>query len=86
MFLPTWLARRVPCSVPRAPDVRFAGRISPPDAGRMKCAPIESILPIIAANPSLRRNFAAIGDAAMRRESAMAQIRSNWQKTTPSVD
>ncbi|MEX3952212.1 hypothetical protein AB4Y45_36565 [Paraburkholderia sp. EG287A] len=52
----------------------------------MKCAPIESILPIIAANPSLRRNFAGIGDAAMRRESAMAQIRSNWQKTTPSVD
>jgi len=71
---------------PRAPNVRFAGRISPPDAGRIKCAPIESILPIIAANPLLRRNFAAFGTAAMRRESPMAQFRSNWQKTTVSVD
>jgi len=52
----------------------------------MKCAPIESILPIIAANPLLRRNFAGIGDGAMRRESAMAQFQSNWQKTTASVD
>ncbi|MCX5540855.1 hypothetical protein M3A49_15340 [Paraburkholderia sp. CNPSo 3076] len=52
----------------------------------MKCAPIESILPIIAANPLLRRNFAGFGDAAMRRESPLAQFRSNWQKTTVSVD
>ncbi|WP_167337656.1 hypothetical protein [Paraburkholderia heleia] len=48
--------------------------------------PIESNLPIIAANPLSRRNFAAIGAAAMRRESPLAQFRSIWQKTTASVD
>jgi len=51
-----------------------------------KSAPIEPILPIIAANSWLRQKIPSESVPAMRRESPVTEFQSNWQETTVHAD